>query len=542
MTSSRDRDAMPTTNKQRIVSNLLSMGIGQIATFVFSLLLFVVISRYLGPSRFGELILAKAIVMVAWLGVTLGMETLIMRTVARAPERAGPVASAAIVARSGLAIPVLVGVYVFVRIAHLNAETALATYMYCAAQVVWALQRVLLAIFQGRERMSLSAKWSIGRNVLALALVFCVRWWHGGVVAFAATQIPVEIVLFGVTLRWMRSFGRLTWRVTLKDLREVTQGSLAFWASEVFFTTYLYVDAVILAGIAGTHAVGIYTPATQMLSAAMFLTVIIGPATLPQLSRLGVAKGADFERAGRRSLSLFIVAAVPLTIGAATFSGTVILSVFGPAYRSSIPVAIALSLAILPMFLNSQFSQILTACDRQWRWTLALAGCCVLNPPLNFVLIPLAQHAWHNAALGAAVAWLATELVEVIYGIVLLRGIVIDRSMGRILLGASAAGALQGAALWSTASVSLLLGEVLGAVTYGVAAVMLGAMPRDDISLLWGSVTRHLRGRGVRAGRAYEEGSRTATSETREALGVGLEPDVVAPTGSRDGAILKGGL
>jgi len=470
------------------------MGIGQGATFVFTLLLFVVISRYLGPTRFGELTLAKAIVMVAWLGVTLGMETLITRTVARSPERAGTVASAAMVARGALAIPMFAAVCMYAHVAHLNAETSTAAGVYALAQAVWALERVLLATFQGREHMSLLAKWSIMRNVLSLTLVITVRVLHGGVVAIAATQIPVEVALFGVTLFWMRSFGPLTWRVSLRDLREVTQGSLAFWANEVFFTIYLYLDAVILAGLVGATAVGLYAPATQMLSSAMFFTVVIGPATLPQLSRLGVERGAKFRRAGQRVLSLFILCGVPLTIGAATFSGPVILAVFGPAYHASVVAAIAISLCILPMFLNFQFSQILAASDRQWRWTLALAGCCVVNPPLNFILIPLAQHQWHNAALGAALAWLATEILEVMYGLIILRDMVFDRAVARVLVGALAAGAAQGAVLWITASVWSPVGEALGVITFGVVAIAIGAMPRGDAALLLQAVTQRLQG------------------------------------------------
>jgi O-antigen/teichoic acid export membrane protein len=481
-------------SKQRVASNLLAMGIGQGATFVFTLLLFVVISRYLGPTRFGELTLAKAIVMVAWLGVTLGMETLITRTVARSPERAGNVASAAMIARGLLAIPMFAAVYLYAHIAHLSAETSTAAGAYALAQAIWALERVLLSTFQGREHMALLAKWSIMRNILSLSLIIGVRLLHGGVVAIAATQIPVEVVLFGVTLFWMKSFGQLTWRVSLSELREVTQGSLAFWANEVFFTIYLYLDSVILAGLVGATAVGLYAPATQMLSAAMFFTVIIGPATLPQLSRLGMVKGAEFRRASQRVLSLFILCGVPLTIGAFTFSGPVILAVFGHNYHASVVAAMAISLCILPMFLNFQFSQILAASDRQWQWTLALAGCCVVNPPLNFVLISLAQHHWHNAALGAALAWLATELLEVMYGLVILRDLVFDRTVARVLLGALVAGTAQGAMLWITASIWSPVGEVLGVITFGVVAIAIGAMPRGDATLLIQAVTQRLRG------------------------------------------------
>jgi O-antigen/teichoic acid export membrane protein len=270
-------------------------------------------------------------------------------------------------------------------------------------------------------------------------------------------------------------------------------GGLAFWANDVFFNIGLYLDAIILAALAGTAAVGIYRPATQMLGAAMFLTGIIGPATLPMLSRLGIDGSADFKRAGGKTLSVFIVCAVPLTIGLVTFAGPLVLTVFGTAYQPSVAVLMAISLCIPPMFLNFQFSQLLTASDRQWLWTVALGGTCVVNPLFNFALIPLAQHYWHNAALGAALAWVATELAEVIYGTIILRDVVLDRSVGRALFGALTAGAAQCAMLWITAALWPPLAEALGVAAYGAVALALQALPREDVWLLFETVLFRVR-------------------------------------------------
>jgi O-antigen/teichoic acid export membrane protein len=142
------------------------------------------------------------------------------------------------------------------------------------------------------------------------------------------------------------------------------------------------------------------------------------------------------------------------------------------------------------MFLNFQFNQLLTARDQQWRWTVAMAMACVVNPPLNLVLIPLAQHTWHNAALGAAVAWLATEILQVIYGAIILRDVVLDRHLGRVALGALAAGAAQAGVLWVTGALWPPLGEALGVAAYGAAVVALGALPSEDVALLWRTVMR----------------------------------------------------
>jgi O-antigen/teichoic acid export membrane protein len=196
-------------------------------------------------------------------------------------------------------------------------------------------------------------------------------------------------------------------------------------------------------------------------------------------------------------ISLFVLAGVPITIGLATFSSTLIVTIFGPDYRDSAPVLVVLSLAIVPMFLNFQFSQTLAACDRQWWWAAALAGACLLNPVLNVICVPLAEHAWHNAAMGAAGAWLITELVEVAYGFVLLPAIVFSRDMVRIVLGAGLAGAAQLGTIWLLGTLWLPLGEAAGAGVFCAVALVLGTVPRDDLQLFLDMGLRFLRSRDV---------------------------------------------
>ena len=490
----------PGSHRARIASNVLIMSAGQVLTWVLSFGYFVIIGRYLGPDDFGELMLARSLVLVIWLLSTLGMETFVTRAIAREPGRAGSITSAAVIARVSLGLPLIVVVLVVMRFAHLNPDVAAATLFFGIAETLWSLQRVLVAAYQGRERMALGVAWSLSRNLLELALAAVVIWRQGPVYAFAAIDIPIAVALAVPTLVWMRQIGRLTYRVATQDLRDVVVGGLAFWANDVFFTVYLYIDSIMLAALAGTVAVGIYTPATKLFSVTMFLTGIIGPATLPHLSRLGVDRGEEFRNAARKVLSLFLVAGVPITIALATFSVPLIVTVFGPAYRESAPVLVVVSLAIVPMFLNFQFSQILAASDRQWWWAAALAGSCVLNPILNLILIPLGQQQWKNAAVGAALAWLLTELVEVAYGFILLADIVWSRVLARCAIGVGIAGILQAATIWLVGAFWLPLAEGVALAVFAGVAVASGAIPWDDVRLVRETLLQQMRGRTMRPG------------------------------------------
>jgi len=304
-----------------------------------------------------------------------------------------------------------------------------------------------------------------------------------------------EVILLGVNLRWMRRFAQLTWRVSRHDLRVVVVDSLPFWANDVFLTFYTSLDITILGGLAGSEAVGYYRPASQLFAVALFVPSIVGMVMQPTLSRLGVDAKPDFDRVGRRTMALLVACGVPITIALATFAQPLIVTIYGTAYRPTAPVLVVLSLCLLPMYLNMQSVQTLTARDQQWRWTVIMAIGCVLNPALNFVLIPLGAQQWHNAALGAALALLGTEIFMMIYGGVVLHGMLRDRALGRAVLGAAAAGLAQFAMLAVTGALWPPLSEALGLLVYGGVALRLGALPRHDVALLWHTILDRSGGR-----------------------------------------------
>src|SRR5438309_11339950 len=66
-------------SRQRIASNMVILATGQVATWASTLVYVILVGRYLLPDGYGELVLARAIISVAWLAATLGMHTYITR-------------------------------------------------------------------------------------------------------------------------------------------------------------------------------------------------------------------------------------------------------------------------------------------------------------------------------------------------------------------------------------------------------------------------------------------------------------------------------
>jgi O-antigen/teichoic acid export membrane protein len=471
----------------RVVSNFMVMASAQAVTWIVSILHLALVSRYLGPNRLGEFVLASSFTTILGLLLGLGMDTFIVRAIARAPERGNTIATAALVVRGSLATLVPAAIFIYSHAAHLNTETTEAAYILGLAVILQQFSNVLVATFQGNEKMSYGALGNVVFNVAQLGLTCLAIMRNGGVVAFAVNNALLTIVVLALNVRWGRRFIHLTRDITLRDVREVITGSFAFCAGSLFQTFYTSIDSVLLGALAGSQPVAYYGAATRLLTVPMVLPYILGQVTLPWLSRLGVDPGRDFEHVGRKTLSLLITFSVPLAIGLITFAGFGIALIFGPSFQAAVPAMVVLSLCIPFTFVDMQFYQILAAHNQEWRWTLVMGVSCVLNPISNVILIPLSIHQWHDPALGAALSLLLTEGLMAIYGAIVLARVVWHPLVGRAVFGATIGGTVQALLLWLVGSqsvVTLLAGEVGGGVIFLVVAVVAGALPRQDVYFL----------------------------------------------------------
>jgi O-antigen/teichoic acid export membrane protein len=476
-------------HRNRILSNLLILGTGRVATTLLSALFFIILTRYLGPVRFGELAFAEAIVGLLGQVNALGMETYLIRTVARDHSIAGRLASAALVTKAICALPTPIILVVYIHLARLDHTIALLIYIYAAGMVIQSFTAVLVWSLQAMEKMHYVAGIDVLQNVVMLALAVVIISLHGSVITFAFVGSSTILALLLINFWLARPYVHLTRQFGWSDVKQLLVGSMAFWAKDITKTLYSYMDSVILGTLAGAGAVGFYAAPTRIFSVALSVPDIVGNATLPLLSRLGVDTHDDFARVSANSLALLVLLGVPLTAGLATFAGPVITIMFGPSFGPSVPVLVVLSLCLLPMFLNSQFAQILSAQNRQWMWTGIMIVGTVLNIFLNLVTIPLALHYWHNGALGAAATMLGTELAMAAYGFIILKDIVFQSSLVRVMIGASVAGVAQAGIAWLLNSewILLVVGETIGAVVYLSIVIASGALPRQDVAALWHS-------------------------------------------------------
>jgi O-antigen/teichoic acid export membrane protein len=220
----------------------------------------------------------------------------------------------------------------------------------------------------------------------------------------------------------------------------------------------------------------------------IFLPSILVTVVFPALAA-AAGRPREFNQIARRALHASFLVTLPMSLGIMLLAGPLIeLLRYPAAFQHSIPVIMLLAPGFPIVAADMIIGTVLNSLDRQRQWAVAGVAAAVLNPLLNLVLIPICQSRFGNGAIGAAAATTATEGLLMAAGIYLLPRAVFDLPtvlrIGRCLAAAIA----MVAVVLPLRALPLPVPVAAGAATYLAAALLLGAISREEIR----EVVRHL--------------------------------------------------
>ncbi len=148
-------------------------------------------------------------------------------------------------------------------------------------------------------------------------------------------------------------------------------------------------DVIILALMAGTVAVGLFSGPYKIGAGLRFLPQALILPLIPFYSRAAVAGGerAEFRDAYERSVKSFLLMGFPFAILFLLCPTTLTVGLLGVSYRAAAPAMRLLSAGIWLVFLSTPFPFLLTALDRQRFLFVTSAIALVIRIVLDLVLV-----------------------------------------------------------------------------------------------------------------------------------------------------------
>lgn len=252
--------------------------------------------------------------------------------------------------------------------------------------------------------------------------------------------------------------GRLP-RPNLSRMAARLRGSLPFLYSLAMLQLYVSIDIVMLGNLRSARQVGIYAVANRLPAALIVLANVWINAFFPHAAaQVATHPRALLEQVGR-IVTVMVVLAIGLTVGAALCAPGLITWLFGAGFSSAGAPCAVLAAAAAVTLVDVTYGNVLLAADGERVFAQAVTFGVVVNVVANLVLIPRA------GALGAATSTLIAELA---LGAVLVTRLTrrlgaATLDWGRILRGLAAAAVMVGC---------VLLARPLGAPVYAAVAIL----------------------------------------------------------------------
>lgn len=240
------------------------------------------------------------------------------------------------------------------------------------------------------------------RSIITLALQVLFVWYGIGVLGMAyglglATLISVPLLFWSLDLRV-----NVPTASTLWSLARFAKDSIPYTFVSKAWDRY---DIFLIGALLSPNIVGYYEVAYKLVVPATFVSGLIGSIMMSRTSNLA-SRGEDATADITNSLSFASLFAIPIFFGVLAIPEKLIVTAYGPEYRSAAVLLIGLALYQIFNTQSTVFGDIIAGLDRH----NANLRISVLAFTVNIVLGYLLIHQY--GALGVVVATVVASVVE----------------------------------------------------------------------------------------------------------------------------------
>jgi len=421
---------MPTESRSlpaRVALNSLWLLTARVSSQGLMFILTVLVARYLGEAGLGQYTFIAAVVFLGNVLTTFGLDTILIREVARRGTASATSLTAALGIQLGLAVLFIGGVTLasgWLRDSPCCASTkAVGLWVYSLSLIPLAFTTTFSASLRAYERMDLI----LALNLLSAAAQTGGAWLilsaGGGLIAVLGLLLAVQTLSAGLSgvmcCGWLPGFA-LDLRVSPTLAQHLLRQGIPLVLVAGFMVVYQRLGVLMLSWLAGDAATGWYAAAGRVTDALKMAHYAFFGAIFPLMSRLvveGRPPGAGRDPTAlehklshislRFWLGFGLLAGVIITL----LAGPVVRLVYGQNYAPAVPALQILAWSLVPFAVNTHTFFWLVSRGKE---------ISALKVSLVSVASTAVLHAMLIPSLGLLGACLATLVGEVIQAVLYL--------------------------------------------------------------------------------------------------------------------------
>jgi len=446
---------------------------------IISFTYFTLLARYIGPASLGQYYFAISFTAIFAIFIDLGFANVLIREVAKTPEKAEKWLANIIALKIPLAL--IAWVVVFGLINVLDYEPLVKNLVYIASisMVLDSFTSTFFAVIRGFHNLKYESISSIVFQVIVLTFGYGALLLGGDLIWAMLALAIASAYNFSYSLVILKVKIKLAIRLAYDKhlVKEILIISWPFAVYAIFQRLYTYLDSVFLSIFAGDVQVGLYQVAFKIIFALQFLPMAFVASLYPAMSTYWQTNRDQLIITFERAINYLIIISLPIIVGAIVLGDKIIL-LFKDGYENALwPLRISI-IALFFVFVNFPIGALLNACDKQKKNTLNMALVMVSSLILNLLLIPKLQ------AIGASLTVLITNALMTVLGIIWVKRIIpyhLTKNL-KIFLKVLTASAVMGSLVFFGKDyLNIFLITAIGASVYFICLFIFGAFKKADL-------------------------------------------------------------
>lgn len=398
-----------TSDKQIAIKNTIWLSVGEMGTRIIKLILFIYAARILSVSEWGAFSYAFALIGVFAVFSDIGLNSILIREVARKSEKIPTLISSGFFLKIGLSLISSICLILFTLITGKDSVKELAVVL-ALLLFIDSIKEFGFSLNRATEKMEKEAIIKIvSASILILASGLAL---HYSPTARSLTTGYIFGSAIGSTLLFIsikKLLTHISFSIKKEDMLSLLKESLPLGIVAIFSTITISTDTIILGFFKDITEVGYYTAAQKPFQVLLVLPYLISVATLPILSRVAQTDAKRFTLLLKKITSISaVVVAIPAVIFI-VFAPIIITQLFGTTYTTAIPLLQIIAFSAVAIIPSVFFSNALIAKGKQKLLITFFIGSSIINLSLSFILIPL------YGMYGAAITYTATQMLTSIY-------------------------------------------------------------------------------------------------------------------------------
>jgi O-antigen/teichoic acid export membrane protein len=344
-----------TANKgrRRLAANIASLGIVQVANYVFPIITIPVISRIIGPDKLGVINFASAYIAYFTLLIGFGFDLTATRKVARDPDNAenrNKVFSEVFISQAILlAVSAVCFIISFFLVPQLNEERAVAIFTFLTCFATLFTQNWLFQAMQDLPKVAiLNLLTKIVFTIIIFATIHKKSDYVWQPLATSFAQVVVAIASFWWSIK---KYNLKLKMVKLADCMKLLWADKSFFLSLCVVNVYSSTSIVVLGLFQSSTQVGYYTAGQKLIM------ILQGLVSIPLATAFFPYIGRAFAESHEKGLKI-AQQLIPIVFVLTGLAGIVIFAAsplfiqffYGPKFEAA--VSVCRILAFIPMLVG----------------------------------------------------------------------------------------------------------------------------------------------------------------------------------------------